>query len=176
MICKSCNEVIEGAYNFCPLCGDGVSDAEGITPLVYIGFWRRVAAFSLDLLLTTAATTLLVITFFYTPMGEAMLISGDFEKTIDGVSNAFALALTWSYYTGFESSRWQATIGKKMLGIKVASQSGGRIGFGRANIRYLSKILTMMTLMIGFLPTAFTKKKRALHDYLASTVVIKAQP
>jgi len=45
------------------------------------------------------------------------------------------IALAPVYYAGFESSRRQATFGKRAIGIKVTDLAGGRIGFGRALTR-----------------------------------------
>lgn len=41
----------------------------------------------------------------------------------------------WLYYASFHSSRWQATPGKRLLGLRVTDTAGGRLGFGRALLR-----------------------------------------
>ncbi len=80
----------------------------------------------------------------------------------------------WLWFTISESSNWQATLGKKLLGLKVVDEHGGRVSFGRANARYWSKILSGLILFIGFLMVAFTVKKQGLHDKIASTYVVKS--
>lgn len=81
--------------------------------------------------------------------------------------------IEWLYWTVFESSSWQATPGKRMLGLRVTDMDGNRIGFGRANARYWSKILSFLILLIGFLMVAFTRRKQGLHDLIASTLVLR---
>ncbi len=58
------------------------------------------------------------------------------------------------------------------LGIIVTDIAGQRISFGRAVARDLSKILSVLTLGIGYLIIGFTEEKRGLHDYIAGTLVI----
>jgi len=58
-----------------------------------------------------------------------------------------------------------------MLGIKVVDEQGQRIGFGRANGRYWSKVLSGLLLGIGFLMVAFTDLKQGLHDKITDTLV-----
>ena len=72
-----------------------------------------------------------------------------------------------------ESSAKQATVGKMALGIIVTDLDGRRIGFGRATGRYFAKILSALTLGIGFLMAGFTERKQALHDMVASCLVVK---
>jgi uncharacterized RDD family membrane protein YckC len=72
-----------------------------------------------------------------------------------------------------ESSAWQATLGKKILGLKVTDLSGNRITFARASGRFFGKILSGMILGIGFLMAGFTARKQALHDILAGCLVLR---
>ena len=69
----------------------------------------------------------------------------------------------WLYYAIMESSKPQATIGKMALGTKVTTLGGERIGFGRASGRYFGKIVSGLTLGIGYLMAAFTERRQALH-------------
>jgi uncharacterized RDD family membrane protein YckC len=91
--------------------------------------------------------------------------------------NVCAVALTalaWLYYTWLESSAWGATVGKRLMGLRVTDEAGGRISLARANARYWSKILSAVLLSIGFLMAAFTARKQALHDLIAHTLVVLA--
>ena len=81
--------------------------------------------------------------------------------------------LTWLYYAVLTSSSWQATVGKKVLGLKVVDENGDRISFGRATGRYFAKIPSALILCIGFLMVAWTNRKRGLHDMIANTLVVK---
>ncbi|HXI44099.1 MAG TPA: RDD family protein, partial [Bryobacteraceae bacterium] len=71
-----------------------------------------------------------------------------------------------------ESSHYQATLGKKALGIIVTDMNGNRISFARANGRFFGKWVSGMIMNIGYLMAAFTEKKQALHDLLAGCLVV----
>jgi serine/threonine protein kinase len=83
------------------------------------------------------------------------------------------LTFNWLYFTGLESSRLKATFGKLLLGLKVVDLQDNKISFMKANIRYWSKIISILMLMIGFIMIAFTSKKQGSHDMLAKTIVLK---
>ena len=82
------------------------------------------------------------------------------------------LAIAWIYYSVFESSSKQGTLGKLAVGIKVTDLQGNRIGFGKAVGRNFTKLFSMMLVFIGFIMVAFTKKKQGLHDITAGCLVI----
>ena len=54
--------------------------------------------------------------------------------------------------------------------------NGQRLTFGRATGRYFGKILSSLICLVGFIMAGFTEKKQALHDMLASTLVVKDLP
>jgi uncharacterized RDD family membrane protein YckC len=89
-----------------------------------------------------------------------------FSATISFVINLL-------YYSLLESSAWQGTLGKKALGLAVTDLEGRRISFGRAVGRWFAKIISSLTLLIGYIMAGFTAKKQALHDMIAGTLVIK---
>nr|WP_293144944.1 RDD family protein [Okeania sp. SIO3I5] len=88
----------------------------------------------------------------------------------------FTNILKWFYLTRLESLPRKATIGKKIMGIIVTDLNGNLISFARANARYLAKTISLITLLIGFIMAAFTKKKQGLHDKIAGTLVVKKKP
>jgi uncharacterized RDD family membrane protein YckC len=81
----------------------------------------------------------------------------------------------WLYHALMECSKNQGTLGKMALGLRVTDLDGRRINFGRATGRYFAKIISYMTLMIGFIMAAFTSKKQALHDFVGGTLVLSKQ-
>ena len=84
------------------------------------------------------------------------------------------IAAGWIYEASMESSSKQATVGKMALGLKVTDEGGRRISFARASARYFGKILSRMTLFIGYIMAGFTARKQALHDMIAGTLVVRA--
>jgi uncharacterized RDD family membrane protein YckC len=85
-----------------------------------------------------------------------------------------SLVVTWLYHAWMESSEWQATVGKRVLGLVVTDAAGQRVSFGRATARHFSKIITnMVPLAIGYIMAGFTEKKQALHDMIAGCLVLR---
>lgn len=129
----------------------------------YAGFWIRVGAYCIDIVV------LLIPTLFV----SFLLKSTQNEAGVEIVDAFFNLMIWWIYCAVLNSSDWQATIGKKVLGLKVVSENGERISFGKATGRYFASILSAIILIIGFLMIGWTKKKQGLHDKIAGTFVIK---
>lgn len=77
-----------------------------------------------------------------------------------------------AYHIAFTGSAWQATPGKRLVGIKVVDEDGQRITLARSTGRWFAAALSYLTFYIGFLMAAFTDRKRALHDMVASTRVV----
>ena len=65
------------------------------------------------------------------------------------------------------------TPGKMALDLKVVRPDGGPISLGRAVGRYFAKIVSGIILMIGYIMAGFDSEKRALHDMMCDTRVIK---
>ncbi|HEU0318685.1 MAG TPA: RDD family protein, partial [Solirubrobacteraceae bacterium] len=65
------------------------------------------------------------------------------------------------------------TLGKRALGIRVVSfDTGGPIGYPRAFLRYIGRIIDFLVLLIGFLWMLWDREKQCWHDKLASDVVV----
>ena len=85
-----------------------------------------------------------------------------------------ALSALWIYFAGFESSPAQTTLSGRILGTKVTGLRGERLSFTRATTRHFAMYLSGLTpFYVGYLMVLWTKKKQTLHDYLASTIVVK---
>lgn len=86
-----------------------------------------------------------------------------------------AILTFFVYRVKFETGPMQATPAKRLLGLKVVDQNGGPITAGQSIGRALSMIfLSSMFLGLGYFLALCTEKKQALHDLIASTIVIKA--
>lgn len=98
--------------------------------------------------------------------------SGFTDDEVQGFAFLAWLMCYWIYFAVLESSSWQATLGKRALGIIVTDERGERLTFGRATGRYWAKWLSYLTFLVGFAMAGFTRKKQALHDVLANTLVV----
>ncbi len=83
------------------------------------------------------------------------------------------ILIKWLYFILLESSPLKATIGKLIMGLVVCDHNGQRLSIVIANKRYWGKLLSVTTLYTGFMLAGWTKKKRALHDMIADTLIIK---
>ncbi len=72
-----------------------------------------------------------------------------------------------------ESAKNQATIGKKLINIKVTDLEGSRITLYKSFVRNFSKILSILPLFFGYLYSFLNKKNQCWHDIAANTLVIK---
>jgi uncharacterized RDD family membrane protein YckC len=77
------------------------------------------------------------------------------------------------YHIVMEGSAKQATFGKQILKIKVCDMQGKPISRGHAAGRNLAKVVSVLTLFIGYLYAFFNKQQQCLHDIIAGTLVIK---
>jgi uncharacterized RDD family membrane protein YckC len=136
----------------------------------YAGFWLRFAAYIIDYIITYVGG--LIIGFF---IGLLVGIGGnggarELAQILGGIAG---FILGWLYYALMESSIRQATVGKMILGLKVTDINGERIGFGQATGRFFGKIISALILCIGFMMAGWTERRQALHDIMASTLVVK---
>jgi uncharacterized RDD family membrane protein YckC len=179
MQCPQCNTLNINGANFCCSCGANLSTTTPVVYKSYSGFWQRFGAYIIDSILLSIVSGM-CISIMAVVFGGAIAFSGDFNEWATlayGLGIVFSIFLfstlvSWLYYTLMESSSQQATLGKMALGMVVIDEFGGRISFARANGRYWSKILSVMFLWAGYIMAAFTEKKQALHDLIATTFVV----
>jgi uncharacterized RDD family membrane protein YckC len=155
---------------------------------LYAGFWKRVAAYFVDVVVLYIVNTLLEIPFGMRAANEAFeqkfSDALDMQALMAGYQQFWAdhwgyflttLIVGWLYFAICESSAWQATPGKLALGIRVTDLHGARISFGRALGRYGGKFISALLFCVGFLLAGITKRKQALHDTLAGTLVVNGR-
>jgi uncharacterized RDD family membrane protein YckC len=137
----------------------------GIDVVVHSGFWRRALATILDgIIVGIPVAVVLGLVFGFTPD----------PLSSDGLlSQIFNTVILLVYKVAMEASVKQATIGKMIMGIIVTDYNGGRISVARAIGRYFASFLSALIIGIGYLMVAFTPKKQGLHDFMASTFVVK---
>ncbi|MDP6704772.1 MAG: RDD family protein [Alphaproteobacteria bacterium] len=134
------------------------------------GFWIRVLAYIIDSIILWIVYFVVMLIFGFN-MEAMMMQDADAAEAI-GSTIGFTTMLIWLLYSvGFISSKLQATPGKLVVGVKVTDDEGQRVSILRALGRELSKIISGLILMIGFIMVAFTDRKRGLHDMIAGTLV-----
>lgn len=180
MVCSKCGAENPSDANFCIGCGvrfvsrDATLSAD--IGVEYGGFWERFLAYLIDSAILTLGSVVVgfmgafFIGFVMALMGHEIEQMEDFFVVLYYI---LAIVLTWLYFTIMESSKMQATLGKKICNLVVSDISGNRITFVRANARYWSKFISGAIFAIGYIMAAFTEKHQALHDMIADTLVSK---
>lgn len=147
------------------------------------GFWVRVVAYFLDGIIIAIPMWILIAVF-----AGGMFAGFSGSKTDDeqiaaaaaagfGAFVIFLLAFVgvWLYEAMMTSSPRGATLGKRALGLRVLKSDGTQLTFGRATGRFFAKVFItgIIPFGIGYMMAGFTDRKRALHDMIADTVVVK---
>jgi uncharacterized RDD family membrane protein YckC len=169
-----------------PATPQGVSPHWRPTPgILYAGFWLRLVAYFVDNVILGIPLLAVAATLFFGAGGMQIIHElrpheepgPQFFAFLFFVVGIFALVAilgTWLYYAYFENSSWQGTPGKKILNLYVTDMEGRPVTFGRASGRFFARIITrLIPLGIGYILAGFTEKKQALHDMIASCLVLR---
>jgi len=162
--------------------------------MIYAGFWRRFVALIVDsfVLLIPMVIVMFALgipafsTDFVSSFSPDKIQSLD-PKEIQEIimqqvtavmpsiilMDLLNLLIWWLYYAIMESSSLQATLGKLAVGSIVTDLDGDRISFFRATGRHFGKLISALILLLGYLMAGFTERKQALHDLMASCLVIQ---
>jgi uncharacterized RDD family membrane protein YckC len=132
----------------------------------YAGFWNRFWAFQIDQIILLVVIAVIEKLFSLSPDYAS-------DGVIKKIEALFSLLIAFGYFCLLESSQQQATIGKKIVGIKVTDMNANRISLLRSCGRTLAKVPSFFIFFIGFLMPAFTKRRQALHDIIAGCLVLK---
>jgi len=133
----------------------------------YAGFWIRWVANLID------ALVLLIPSILAALIIKKFIASVNVRLILDGVSG---LLFSWVYFI-LMTRKYQATLGKAALGIRVISDASENLAWGQIILREtIGKIISMVILFIGYIMAGFTQRKQALHDKIARTLVIYKDP
>lgn len=161
----------------------------------YAGFWRRALAHIIDsVILLSLLFAIGLVVYMVEPSIKEIRTDPESEFSwivrmwFIGVFTMMALM----YYMLFESSSWQATLGKLVMGIEVTDATGEQIGMLRAAIRSwpmwavgIFQIVDLITgdsgnaSMANLLGAAaciamlWSEQKQGLHDLFAGTLVVR---
>jgi uncharacterized RDD family membrane protein YckC len=176
MICAYCKQ------NYAQKLREGVAP---VTAVTYAGFWIRVLAWLIDVIIMTIVQGLVQYTilgsFLHPGMRYGRFEPGMRPEEILGPMMGM-IGMAWliskavnSCYEGFFVNKLGATPGKMALGLKVVRPDGRMVDLGRAFGRYFAKILSAIILGIGYIMVGFDSEKRGLHDMICDTRVIRVR-
>lgn len=139
----------------------------------YASFWTRFAAYFLDGIITGligAVIGALVGVAWAAAGGAKHGTNGIIGLQLASIGVSFGVrALYFIYFIGKSGQ----TPGKKLCKVRVVNADGTPVGYGKATGRFFGYFLSSFILCIGFLMAAWDEEKRALHDRLCNTRVIK---
>jgi uncharacterized RDD family membrane protein YckC len=119
-------------------------------------------------------------------LSTRMLADPALQAQLTQATLRLCAGLTWTlvlasllaavYFIAFEASPWQATPGKRWLGLRVIAVAGGPVGVSRAAARFFAGSLSWLSLNLGHALAMFRRDGRALHDLIAGTAVVVFRP
>ncbi len=128
--------------------------------------WRRAAAWGVDAaLLAAAAGPPLVLAGHMLPAGAPL-------EALAPSAAGFAALLAF-VHAALGHALMGATLGKRLLGLRVVRPDGTMPGLARSAARAALALLGTAALGAGVLPSLFTCSGRGLHDLAADTVVVR---
>jgi uncharacterized RDD family membrane protein YckC len=168
LVCAACKPV------FTQKLREGIRPAGAVR---YGGFWIRYLAVLVDslvfsvLIVMVFAIGVIAFPIDWTNVGRSQ---ADLMRllALEGVVWLSALVFAAIYET-WMIGRYGATLGKMACSLQVVTSDGGKVSYGRALGRHFAKHLSSFILGIGYIMAGFDEEKRALHDRICDTRVIK---
>ena len=137
----------------------------------YGGFWIRAVAKIIDTIILQAGG--MAFGFIVgAMMGSAPETPGLLPMLSFSILGFAMWGVSIAYSTWFVG-KFSATPGKMACGLKVIRADGSPVSYGRAFGRYWAEIVSGMILYIGYIMAGFDDEKRALHDRICDTRVVK---
>lgn len=139
---------------------------------VYAGFFIRLAAFLLDMLLVNV-----LLMFIKIPVWCIQLAIGDSFLSSPilfsyNIFDIFYYLLTVGYFI-LATYFCGTTLGKYLMRIKVVSADGQKLSFISVLIREtVGRYLSAFIIYIGYMLAGWNNKKQGLHDKIADTYVV----
>lgn len=101
------------------------------------------------------------------------IVSAILEAVLRTAGSGLGLLVSIAYFTYFEGSSGQ-TLGKQAANIRVIDdQTGGSIGYGRAFLRWIGRIISTIPILLGYFWMLWDKDKQCWHDKIANDYVVR---
>jgi resuscitation-promoting factor RpfA len=143
--------------------------------------WRRAAAAAIDVAPFAAGGVALARALLRAAAGLPAPATG-LDGLLDLVARervivlsvAAAVALALGVYTTLAHALAGATLGKRLLGLRLVGPDGERPSLARSAVRSALAFVSLGLLGLGVLLALFTRSGRSLHDLVARTWVVEA--
>jgi len=98
------------------------------------------------------------------------------SDTLHGQQLGITIFLIYFIYSIVSlTTSWQATLGKKLLGIKVTDYAGNKLTTHNSTVRKLIFIISLPFFILSVIIMTMDKKNRSLHDLTAGTIVVRTK-
>jgi len=138
----------------------------------YAGFWVRLCAFSIDFIILQLIYVLLTPLHSYFGILSEVTPQTTIAEIMPTLVFFFSLMF---FYDSYFVKNYSGTPGKIALGLAVVCSNGEAITWNRAFLRAFVCCFSSFLFGAGCLLAAFDTEKRALHDFMANTRVLKLQ-
>ncbi|MBM4406122.1 MAG: hypothetical protein FJ039_08080 [Chloroflexi bacterium] len=184
MFCTACGTPHPVGDLFCRRCGAGThavrllqesesppaASPDVKAPLegyAFANIWLRFAALQIDLILAFGLLALVHLLFgeSFDPESSDPLPTGPGQYVV-------WLAILAVYYLWMDASRWQGTLGKQAVGLRVTDLSGRRVPLRSSLLRLIVRPLAIAAVGVGFLILQAYPKKQTWYDRIAGHVVL----
>lgn len=145
-------------------------------PLPYAGLQLRIVAFILDVLVLISFGMLFAAGTGAYLVVDSRMNDGNLSNHAPYVAVAVFLIYVLAFLPLYHVLLWMwwgQTVGKMAVHIRVQSQEDGALTFGRSVLRFLGYVVSVAPLFLGLIMALFDRRRRALHDRLARTVVVE---
>lgn len=147
----------------------------------YGNFWPRFCAKFIDGMILGMSGVVINVVLGVIMLGTANYFTG--AQRVAGTTTAILFQVISSLlglllglaYAVFFIRKYSATPGKMALGLKLVRPDGSQLGVGRIIGRHFAEWLSAMILLIGYIMAASDAERRALHDRICDTRVIKSK-
>jgi uncharacterized RDD family membrane protein YckC len=139
------------------------------TEMQYAGFWIRFAAKFIDSIILQIIS---LGTGFLLGAGIAASNTNIGETEINLLGGLIGL-VTAAIFNIFFVGKYGATPGKMACKLRIVRPDGEPLSYWRAAGRHFAEYLSSLILLIGYIMAGFDEQKRALHDRIADTRVIR---
>jgi len=134
---------------------------------IYAGFWVRLAAMIVDVLIIMIPVSL-VLTMIY---GTSFWLEQKNTYSFWSILLNYVLPVI---FTIFFWRKFLGTPGKMLFGLRVVDKkTGGPLTFSQCIIRYISYIVSAIPFMLGFVWIAIDQQGQSFHDKIAGAVVVR---
>jgi uncharacterized RDD family membrane protein YckC len=135
----------------------------------YAGFFLRLFAFLID-------SIILLIPQYYLDEIFLPYLESQVQYQVFLMYKILVYVSFTSLYCGImESSFFQGTFGKMILGLRVCDEQGDRVSLLRATLRGFFTIFSWTSFGLGYVIISLTPKKQALHDIAAQCLVVRKE-